>query len=279
MHESEYRDGGSCSSQRTLAAVRTHWRERRPEMSEEVMHMEPERVAAGGLRRGVGVSDPSTVLAPAVPTALWDTVVVRLRDSIISGDLAPGLRLREEQLAQALDVSRGPVRDALRQLEREGLVARRRNRGAAVAELSRSDLDEIFSLRLGVEPIATEWAARHASAADCAEMRAVIDTFSSIAPSASAYDAAEADLRFHDVVYRAARHGRLLRLWQDLRPPVCIFLLARSYAGQADFHEGMIHNHSVILSAILDGDAESARRVAIDHIQMSYARVVASYQA
>jgi DNA-binding GntR family transcriptional regulator len=157
-------------------------------------------------------------------------------------------------------------------------VARRRNRGAIVAHLSRDDLEEIYSLRLAVEPLATVWSARNASDADCAAMQAVIDSYAAL-DSAGAHEAAEADLRFHDVVYRSAGHGRVLRLWQELRPPVSIFLLARSYIGQAEFCDGMIRNHDVILAAIRDRDEERAHQVAVDHIRMSYGRVVGSYAA
>src|ERR1700722_17271043 len=79
----------------------------------------------------------AAMLGPALAMLLSDEVVDRLRDSILRGHFAPGDRLREEQLADALGVSRGPIRNALVQLEREGLVQRRRNRGAIVARLSR----------------------------------------------------------------------------------------------------------------------------------------------
>jgi DNA-binding GntR family transcriptional regulator len=82
-----------------------------------------------------------------VKRSLADDVVDRLRDAIFHGSFKPGEALREEQLAAMLDVSRGPVREALVQLEREGLVLVRRHRGATVARLSRSDLEDVYSLQ------------------------------------------------------------------------------------------------------------------------------------
>src|SRR5207247_1582408 len=73
-------------------------------------------------RERAAEKDMSALLTPASPTLLSDTVADRLRDTIFKGHFAPGERLREESLAEALDVSRGPIRDALLQLEREGLV-------------------------------------------------------------------------------------------------------------------------------------------------------------
>ncbi len=219
----------------------------------------------------------SAILAPAVTPGLADTVAATLRDSIFHGHLAPGERLGEEALAQALDVSRDPVRSALSQLEREGLVVRRRNRGTFVAHLLRTDLEEIYAVRLAIEPLVSSWAARNGTEDDWARMQAIIDGYAELDVSASPHEAAEADLKFHDAVYRAAAHKRLLRMWQELRPQICIFLLARSYVGQDELAKGMIRNHTLILETLKQRSEPLARRVAEAHIKMSYGKVVNSY--
>jgi DNA-binding GntR family transcriptional regulator len=231
-----------------------------------------------GSAGGPSTADVSAVLSPASPTLLSDTVADRLRETIFKGHFVPGQRLREEQLAEALDVSRGPIRDALLQLEREGLVVRHRNRGAMVARLSRADLEEVYSLRLAIEPFVCAWAARNATEQDCAEMQSTIDTYSALDPSVTVHEAADADLRFHDVVYRASGHKRVLRLWQDLRPQVYMFLLARSYVGREEFRGIMIRSHGEMLAAIKDGDEARAREVAVRHVQTSYRRVISGYE-
>ena len=93
---------------------------------------------------------------------LADAIHGQLRAAILSGQCAPGEHLREVEIADRYDVSRGPVREALLQLEREGLVLLRRNRGAVVARLSRADLEEVYSLRLALERLAVAQAARMA---------------------------------------------------------------------------------------------------------------------
>jgi DNA-binding GntR family transcriptional regulator len=186
--------------------------------------------------------------------------------------------LREEQLASALDVSRGPIRDALLQLEREGLVVRRRNRGAVVASLSRADLDEVFSLRLAIEPVVCSWAARNSGDDDWAEMQGRIDAFAQLDATTTVQRAAEIDLEFHDAVSRASGHRRLLRLWQDLRPQVYIFMLARTYVQEADFAGIMVRSHARLLDAIRDRDEERVQRAAIDHVETSYRRVISGYE-
>ncbi|MGZ4244491.1 MAG: GntR family transcriptional regulator [Solirubrobacteraceae bacterium] len=223
--------------------------------------------------------DATTFLSPASAMLLSDEVVDRIREAILMGQFAPGDRLREEQLAEALRVSRGPIRNALLQLEREGMVIRRRNRGALVARLSRADLEEVYSLRQAIEPVACAWAARNAVEDDLSELQHIIDGYSRLTSRVTVQAAAEADLSFHDVLYRAARHRRLLRLWQDLRPQVYLFLLARTYVHTKEFREIMIVNHSRILEVVRSGDEEGAREIAAEHVHTSYGRVLEAYEA
>ena len=90
---------------------------------------------------------------------------------------------------------------------------------------------------------------------------------------------ATVDLAFHDVVYHASRHRRLLGLWEDLRPQVYVFLCARTYVHTREFREIMIRNHAAILSVIAEGDEERSRKAAAEHVRTSYLRVVADYDA
>jgi DNA-binding GntR family transcriptional regulator len=226
---------------------------------------------------GGRVDDMSAFLTPADAPLLSDTVVDRLREAILRGLFPPGDRLREEQLADALGVSRGPIRNALLQLEREGMVVRRPNRGAMVAQLSRNDLEEVYSLRVAIEPVACEWAARNAGPRDLAQMQDIIDSYSRLTTRVTVQEAADADLGFHDVIYLAARHKRLLRLWQDLRPQVYVFLLARTYVRKREFREIMIARHGDIREAILNRDEKRARKLAAEHVQTSYERVLGEY--
>jgi DNA-binding GntR family transcriptional regulator len=230
-----------------------------------------------GNERGERASDLSAVLTPATAPLLSDTVVDRLREAILRGLFPPGDRLREEQLAEALGVSRGPIRNALLQLEREGMVLRRPNRGAMVAQLSQGDLEEVYSLRVAIEPVACAWATRNAVPRDLEEMQAIIDSYSKLTTKVTVQEAADADLGFHDVIYAAARNRRLLRLWQDLRPQVYLFLLARTYVRKREFREIMIARHGQILSAIAERDEPRARELAAEHVQTSYERVLAEY--
>jgi DNA-binding GntR family transcriptional regulator len=218
-------------------------------------------------------------LAPPSKEALADAVVERLRRTILEGYVAPGEPLREEHIAAALEVSRGPVREALLQLEREGLVVRRPHRGAVVARLSRRDLEEVFSLRLALERLAFHWAARRAGEDELARMEESVRFQAEQLPgNVSRQSAARLDLEFHDIVYEAARHERLQRCWANLRPQVHLFLLSRDYVGAPDFAQIMVDNHTLVIDAIRAGDPARAEKVAEEHVRTSYKRVVSSYE-
>ena len=103
---------------------------------------------------------PRSALTPPRRKLLGDDVADRLREAILHGELSAGQRLREEELAERLQVSRGPVRDAFVSLEREGLIRSSRHRGVTVVELNLRDLHEIYTLRSALEPLAISLAAR-----------------------------------------------------------------------------------------------------------------------
>jgi DNA-binding GntR family transcriptional regulator len=223
--------------------------------------------------------DQLVPLIPATRKALSDDVTDRLREAILQGCFVAGEYLREEKLAAALDVSRGPVREALLQLEREGLVLRRPNRGTVVAELSRRDLEEVYSLRSALEALAVRWAAQNASEDDLERLEAAAAQFGEVlVPDVAVQQAARVDIEFHDLVYEAAYHERLARSWSELRPQVHLFLLSRRYVGSPGFRDVMVDSHRAIVEALRSLDPERAALLAEDHVRTSYLRVVESYE-
>jgi DNA-binding GntR family transcriptional regulator len=218
-------------------------------------------------------------LAPTVKRSLADDVVDRLRDAIFHGSFKPGEPLREEQLAAMLDVSRGPVREALVQLEREGLVIVRRHRGATVARLSRGDLEEVYSLRFALERLAVQRAALYATETDFAAMQAVLAAFDvALSSGPSEKEVAELDVRFHDLIYRAARHQRLYDCWSTLRSQIYIFLLSRNVANP-DFREVTVKAHADLLEALRARDEARVTTAIEEHLRGAYERVVVGYPA
>ena len=221
----------------------------------------------------------SAIFSPPTQQSLADGVVAHLRDAILSGRLAPGERLQEEALARSMPVSRGPIREALKQLEREGLVIMRRNRGAYVARLSRTDLEEVYSLRLALERLAVQLAVRNADPAYLSELQALVDAMKACADQGiTEQESADLDIRFHEIIYKASKHTRLYDSWTELRPQVVILLLGRNIA-ELNFHDQVIKGHQEIVDALQRRDEQAAVAVIEDHLRTSYNRVMAGYLA
>ena len=216
------------------------------------------------------------ILAPPPKRSLGDEVLERLRQAILHNELARGQQLREQEIAESMNVSRGPVREALGQLEREGLVIRRRKRSALVAWLSREDLDEIYTLRNAIERLAVTYACRNVIPSDLEGMQTVVNMMvSCVENGTTEQEAADLDLRFHDILYQASRHERLIALWSRLRSQ-CYLLLLNRNAANPDFIEMMAGGHQEILDAIRDRDEERALSTVEHHVRFAYETVLAA---
>jgi DNA-binding GntR family transcriptional regulator len=217
------------------------------------------------------------ILVPPAKRSLADEIADRLREAILQGQFTPGERLREERLAAALEVSRGPVREALTVLARENLVVVRRNRGTIVAHLTGRDLDEVYSLRLAVEQLAVRWAVEHATEEDLHRIQSVVNEFrAALGAGITEQRAAELDVRYHDAVYRAAHHQRLYRAWVGLRSQIQVFLLRRNIANP-DWKAVMVTGHQEILDSLLARDAERAVAEITAHLAGGYDRIRESF--
>jgi len=222
-------------------------------------------------------STTPVTLHPPPKRNLADAVTERLRDAILNGKFKPGQLLREEQLATMLDLSRGPVREALIRLEREGLVQVRRHRGTIVAQLSRTDVEEVYGLRLALERLAVQNAVRHATEQDFAAMEQVLAAFdTALVYNPSEHEIARLDLQFHDIIYRAARHQRLYDCWANLRSQIYIFLLSRNIANP-DFRQITLRGHTDILDVLRARDEAHAVQVIEEHLRAAYERIIVEY--
>jgi DNA-binding GntR family transcriptional regulator len=214
--------------------------------------------------------DLGAVLALPENRSLAVDVAERLRAAILGGHFGPGERLREEELARSMGVSRGPIREALFRLEREGLLVIRRNRGAVVAQLSREDLDEVYTLRVAIERLAVQRAVALGGDAAMARIQSVVDEIAvAVARGISEQEAAELDLKFHDRIYLAANHRRLYDTWTTLKPQLHILFLNRNVAS-SDFRIFAVTSHQEILDAIRDRDEALAVQLTETHLRSSY---------
>lgn len=185
-----------------------------------------------------------------------------LRSAIVDGRLAPGERFSVAQLAQLLGVSRTPVREALLQLERQGVVRFERNRGVRVLETSAHDVQEVFEMRLLLEVPATRRA--------CARLRD--DELQALERELAGMAAADEeapfmahDARFHELLLAAAGNRRLITTVRSLRDHVR--LEVGTTVGRSRDLDAILGEHRVIMAALRERDAEAAAAAMRDHLR------------
>lgn len=150
-----------------------------------------------------------------------DQVVDRLRREITRGDLQPGERLTEWNVASKLGVSRGPVREGLRELERQGLITTYPYRGAVVMGMSDDELlGLLLPVRLTIERFAASAAIATYSDDVLEEMEAIISNMQDAASKKDTDRLTEADLAFHRCMIEAGGHGHALQLWESIHPRI-----------------------------------------------------------
>lgn len=194
---------------------------------------------------------------------LYEQAYEALRDAIIRGDLEPGRRLVEAELARMLHISRTPVREALRKLEQDGLV-RLDDGQAEVFDPSPEDVYALYSCRAAVEGQAAYLAALHRTDGELAALAAVHAELEAAYEAGDLARVLELNTAFHDRVVAMSRNPWLLRLSQLLRVYVLYvrtFNLAQH--GQRDL---VVTQHASVIEALSKGDAHAARQAMEAHI-------------
>ena len=141
---------------------------------------------------------------------LRDVVFNTLRQAILRGELKPGERLMEIKLAKRLGVSRTPIREAIRMLELEGLVVMIPRRGAAVAQITKQDLEDVLEVRCSLEELAVELACTRITGQELAHLHAALKEFEAACDANDIKTLAEKDVSFHDIIFESTGNQRLI---------------------------------------------------------------------
>jgi DNA-binding GntR family transcriptional regulator len=187
-----------------------------------------------------------------------EDAVSSLRAGILESVFKPGERLIETELAQQLGVSRGPVRDALKELAREGLVVIQPYRGAIVATFSADDVRQIYELRSLLEGYATRRAVEKVTTADIDRLQEIYSEMKACARAGNVTGLVEKDVEFHRELCRLSGNSRLLTAWSSLIAQVRLFL---TLAGGVFYDpEFIVETHTPVLEAMRRRDADDAER-------------------
>lgn len=195
---------------------------------------------------------------------LREVVFNNLRDAILKGQLKPGERLLENQLADKLGVSRTPVREALRMLEQENLVELIPRRGAQVLDISAEDIKNILEIRSALEAVSIRHACLNMNAENLAELRKHNQDFEDAFERCDYEGVAKADEKFHDVLFRTAGNNRLVNIISNIQVQIYRYRLA--YLKVYETKTAVINHHRNIIEAVEKRDMALGERVMADHI-------------
>ena len=191
-------------------------------------------------------------------------IVEALRNEIIAGHFEPGERLIEATLSQELGTSRGPVREALRQLENEGLVMSVPYKGAVVLGVSDEEVQEVLiPIRLVLERYSFAHAIEVMTDADFAELGKQIWVMERAARSGDLLKVVEADLRFHDIVISSAGQPHTTQIWRTIWPRIRAYFFRY---GQSASLEVMVDEHRELLDVLQTRDETRILRQVERHI-------------
>ena len=187
---------------------------------------------------------------------LHDTVVEHLRNQIVEGVLAPGVKLNERELCETLGISRTPLREALKVLAAEGLIEIAPNRGASVSRMSETEIWETFELMSGLEALAGELACERITPVELAEIKAL--HYAMLASKAQHdlpgyYSRNQA---IHDKINAAARNGVLRNTYLSLNRRLQALRFRSNF--QAEKWDRAAHDHDAMITAL---DARDGKRL------------------
>jgi DNA-binding GntR family transcriptional regulator len=204
------------------------------------------------------------LFAPPVQRSLHSDVYDALRQALVQGILKSGERVNEVEIARRMQISRAPVREAIRQLEQEGLLVNVPRRGAFVVTLSADDVEEVYTLRAELEALAVRRALPRLTAADFAALERLTDEMQAAASADDISRFLEADIQFHRTIIEAAGWRRLQRTWESLHPQTLTLYTVRTLT------DWSLPNHAVrhqpLLAALRGGDGDLAAAAIRDHI-------------
>lgn len=195
---------------------------------------------------------------------LMSQALQEIREAIRKGKLKPGDRLVEMQLAKEMRISRFPIREALRYLEKEGLVETKPFKGTYVAKLTERDMEELYSLRSAIEAFAVRILIKHIDAEKIKKLESIFQSMQQASKNEDLDKLISEDFRFHQTICELSDHRKLLEVWLTLENQLRVFLTIEKqlFGNSAQF----VKSHIPILEAIQERKIRPAQKAIRDHL-------------
>lgn len=196
---------------------------------------------------------------------LREIVYEELRELILTGKIKPGTRMMEIELAEDMGVSRTPIREAIRKLEKEGLVTIEPRKGAYASDISLKDIVDILEVRGNLDGLAAAYAAERMTELEKKELCLTMQNFNQAVIDGDMAEMIKNDTKFHHLIVEASRNKHLINMVNQLQELVLRF----RYIYYKDFKraEEMPVEHNQICEAIISGNVDNARIEAFKHIE------------
>lgn len=203
--------------------------------------------------------------------SLTSIIFERVREDILNGKYANGDKIVEAKLADELGVSRTPVREALKQLELDGLVESLPNRGVVVKGITTQDIDDIYAIRLAIEAIAAKWAVERMEDDEVEQLKEIYDLMEFYTFKEDVEKTFELNTKFHETMYRGTKSRYLEHVLKDFQ------LFIKSTRSESLKSEGRIDRalkeHKHIVDAFKERNADKAVEAVVNHIVNSRTNV------
>lgn len=195
---------------------------------------------------------------------LRDVVFQTLREAILKGELKPGERLMELQLASRLGVSRTPIREAIRMLEQEGLAVTIPRKGAEVAKMTEKDMEDVLQIRKALDELAASLACEKMKEEQLQALKEAMEHFEQSTHTGDIKMLAQADVEFHDAIYVAADNPKLMNLLNNLREQMYRYRV--EYLKDASVYQDLMKEHQAIYKGFKERNVQQVVDVMGCHV-------------
>ena len=205
--------------------------------------------------------------------SLTDEIAEKVSERILKGEYEIGEKIKENQIASELKVSRTPIREAFKLLENEGLIDYIPNRGCFAKGFTKQDVDDIYAVREALEELAVRWAVERITPEEINALEEQVDLMEFYSKKKDKKKVLELNASFHDVIYAAARSRFLAQVLRSYKE--YIEKTRKSIFYEQSYLESILREHRAIFEAIRERDSEKAVDAIAKHLEASQDRAEA----